>query len=228
MGSCRPGWVSWSGRSSELALTLPFALAFQEAYGSGGTPGLVPGGVAAWLYDRVLVGGDAKVVYDRYGVAYLVALGLVTASLFALARPIRGGNRVVLGGLVVLCVGILGDYAVPNDVVGGIGFLLEGIGFLLVAVGVGFVVRGRSGALGGVGAALAALACMVAGAAATGHIPGGPGLTILVGALAIRTIRGHEARRCQRRRNGRSRRLSRLCCVGCPLARPRPTVHARR
>ena len=42
-----------------------------------------------------------------------------------------------------------------------------------------------AGALAGPGAALATLACMVAGGALTGHIPGGPGLTILVGALAF-------------------------------------------
>ena len=168
-----------------LALTLPFALAFQEAYGSGGAAGLVPGGVSPWLFEHGLLGGDSKAAYDRYGVAYLVALGLVTASLFVLARPIREGRWVVLVGLVVLCLGIFGDYAVPNDIVGGIGFMLEGIGFLVVAVGVGLVVRWRAGALVGAGAALATLACMVAGGALTGHIPGGPGLTILVGALAF-------------------------------------------
>lgn len=167
-----------------LGLTLPFALAFQEAYGSGGAAGLVPGGVSPWLFEHGLLGGNSKAVYDRYGVAYLAALGLVTASLFALVRPIRErSRRVVIVGLVVLCVGIFADYAVPNDVVGGIGFLLEGVGFLVVAVGVGLVVHGRAGALVGAGAALATLACMVAGGALVGHIPGGPGLTILVGAL---------------------------------------------
>ena len=168
-----------------IALTLPFALAYQEAYGSGEAAGLVPAGVSPWLLERGLLGGDPEAVYDRYGVAYLVALGLVTASLFALTRPIRGGRRVALIGLIVLCVGIFGDYAVPNDIVGGIGFLLEGIGFLIVAIGVGRVVSEREGALVGVGAAVATLACMIAGGALTGHIPGGPGLTILVGALAF-------------------------------------------
>jgi hypothetical membrane protein len=168
-----------------LALTLPFALAFQEAYGSGEAQGLVPGGVSPWLFEHGMLGGDAKAVYDRYGVAYFVALGLVTASLFALARPSRGGRRVVLVGLVVLCVGILGDYAVPNDIVGGIGFVLEGIGFIIVAVGVGLVARERAGALVGAGAALATFACMIAGGVLTGHVPGGPGLAILVGALTF-------------------------------------------
>lgn len=168
-----------------LALTLPFALAFHEAYGSGGSAGLVPGGVSPWLFEQGLLGGDSEAVYDRYGVAYLVALGLLTASLFVFVRPIRGGRRVVLVGLVVLCVGILGDYAVPNDVVGAVGFLLEGVGFLVVAVGVGLAVRGRAGGLAGAGAALATLACMVAGGALIGHIPSGPGLTVLVGALAF-------------------------------------------
>ena len=168
-----------------LALTLPFALAFQEAYGSGGAAGLVPGGVSPLLFEHGLLGGDPEAVYDRYGVAYLLALGLVTASLFVLARPAGGGRRVILVGLVVLCVGVFGDYAVPNDIVGVIGFMLEGIGFLVVAIGVGLIVRGRAGALVGAGAALATLACMVAGGALTGHIPGGPGLTILVGALAF-------------------------------------------
>ena len=173
------------GALGGLALTLPFALAFQEAYGSGGPAGFVPAGVSPWLFENGLLGGDPKAVYDRYGVAYLVALGLVTVSLFVLARPIREGRRVILVGLVVLCVGILGDYAVPNDVVGGVGFLLEGIGFLVVAIGVGLVVRGRAGTLLGAGAALGTLACMVAGGVFTGHIPGGPGLTILLGALTF-------------------------------------------
>ena len=168
-----------------LALTLPFALAFQEAYGSDGAAGLVPGDASPWLFERGLLGGDSKAVYDRYGVAYFAALVLVTASLFVLARPIRGGRRVVLAGLVVLCVGIFGDYAVPNDIVGGIGFMLEGLGFLIVAIGVGLVARERAGALVGAGAALATFACMIAGGVLTGHVPVGPGLTILVGALAF-------------------------------------------
>lgn len=184
------------GAVAGLALTLPFALAFQEAYGSDGSPGLVPAGVSPWLLEHGLLGGDSKAVYDRYGVAYLGALGLVTVSLFVLVRPIREGRRVVLVGLVVLCAGILGDYAVPNDVVGGVGFLLEGIGFLVVAVGVGLVARGRAGTLLGAGAALVTLACMVAGGAFTGHIPGGPGLTILLGALTFALLadaRGDDA-----------------------------------
>ena len=91
----------------------------------------------------------------------------------------------MLAGLVVLCVGIFGDYAVPNDIVGGIGFMLEGLGFLIVAIGVGLVARERAGALVGAGAALATFACMIAGGVLTGHVPGGPGLTILVGALTF-------------------------------------------
>lgn len=172
------------GALAGLALTVPFAVAFEEAYGSGGA-GFLPENVAPWLFEHGLLGGDAKGVYDRYGVAYLLALGLVTAALAALARPVRGGRRVILVGLAVLCVGIFGDYAVPNDVVGGVGFLLEGIGFLVVAVGVGLLVRERAGGLAGAGAAVATLACMVAGGAVTGHIPGGPGLTILIGSLAF-------------------------------------------
>jgi hypothetical protein len=174
-----------SGALAGLALTLPFALAFHEAYESGESAGLVPEGLAPWLFEHGLLGGDSKAVYDRYGVAYLVALGLITAALFVLARPTQEGRRVILIGLIVLCVGIFGDYVVPNDVVGGVGFLLEGVGFLVVAVGVGLVVRSRAGAVVGAGATLATLASMVAGGALTGHIPGGPGLTILVGALAF-------------------------------------------
>jgi hypothetical protein len=168
-----------------IALTPPFALAYEEAYGAGGAAGLLPAGLAGWLFEHGLLGGDSEAVYDRYGIAYLVALGLVTASLVVLARPVRGGRRVILVGLVVLCVGIFGDYAVPNDVVGGVGFLLQGIGLLVAGVGVGLLVRPNGGALAGAGAALGTLACMFAGGALTGHIPSGPGLTILVGALAF-------------------------------------------
>ena len=174
-----------SGALVGVALTLPFAVAYREAYDPGGTAGLVPGGLSPWLFDHGLLGGDSKAVYDRYGVAYLLALALVTASLFVLARRIREDTRVALVGLVVLCVGIFGDYAVPNDVVGVVGFFLEGVGFLVVAVGVGLVVRSRTGAVVGAGATLAMLAGMVAGGALTGHVPGGPGLTILLGALAF-------------------------------------------
>jgi hypothetical protein len=177
-----------------LALTLPFAVAFHEAYDSGGAAGLVPPGLSPWLFEHGLLGGDSEGVYDRYGVAYLVAIVLVTTSLFALARPVSEGRRVVLVGLVVLCAGIFGDYAVPNDVVGGVGFLLEGIGFLVVGVGVGLVVRRRAGALAGAAATLATLACMVTGNALTGHIPSGPGLTVLLGAIAFSLT--------PRRRNG--------------------------
>ena len=172
------------GALAGLALTVPFAVAFEEAYGSGGA-GFLPEDVVPWLFEHGLLGYDSKGVYDRYGVAYFLALVLVTASLAVLARPVRGGRRVILVGLVVLCVGIFGDYAVPNDVVGGVGFLLEGIGFVVVAVGVGLLVRERVGSLTGAGAAVATLACMVTGGALTGHIPGGPGLTILTGALAF-------------------------------------------
>lgn len=175
-----------------IALTPPFALAYEEAYGAGGAAGLLPAGVARWLFEHGLLGGDSEAVYDRYGIAYLVALGLVTASLVVLARPVRGGRRVILVGLVVLCVGIFGDYAVPNDVVGGVGFLLQGIGLLVAAVGVGLLVRRNAGALAGAGAALATLACMFAGGALTGHIPSGPGLTILAGALAFALFAGVE------------------------------------
>jgi hypothetical protein len=175
-----------------MALTPPFALAYEEAYGAGGSPGLWPAGVAPWLFERGLLGGDAEVVYDRYGIAYLVALGLLTASLGVLARPVRGGRRVILFGLIVLCVGIFGDYAVPNDFVGGVGFLLQGVGFLVAWMGVGLLVRQHAGTLAGVGAALGMLASMFAGGALTGHIPSGPGLTILVGALAFALFAGVE------------------------------------
>ena len=193
----RGGWgveTAWTGagedwcrlrRACRLALTLPFALAFNEAYESGESAGFVPEGLSPWLFEHGLLGDDSKAVYDRYGAAYLVALGLVTAALFVLARPVREGRRVILIGLVVLCVGIFGDYVVPSDVFGGVGFLLEVVGFLVVAVGVGLVVRSRAGAVVGAGATLATLASMVAGGALTGHIPGGPGLTILLGALAF-------------------------------------------
>jgi hypothetical protein len=176
------------GALAGLALTLPFAVAFQEAYGSGGA-GFLPADVAPWLFEHGFLGGDSEGGYDRYGVAYLLALVLVTASLAVLARPMRGGRRVILVGLVILCVGIFGDYAIPNDFVGGVGFLVEVISFVVVAVGVGLLVRERAGSLAGAGAAVVTLACMVAGAALTGHIPGGPGLTILIGALAFALVR---------------------------------------
>lgn len=165
-------------------VTIPFAVAFNEAYDSG-RAGLLPARVAEWARDRGLLGTDTAAVYDRYGVLYLLALGLVTVCFVLIVRPRSPATRAVVLGLLVLCVGLVLDYAVPNDYIGAVGFLLELVGFVAVAVAVGLVVRGRSGWLAALTATLAVLACMVAGGVLTGHVPSGPGLPILVGALAL-------------------------------------------
>lgn len=165
-------------------LTIPFAVAFNEAYDSG-RAGVLPARIAEWTRDRGLLGTDSVEVYDRYGALYLLALGLVTACLVLIVRPLSVGTRAVAVGLLVLCAGVVLDYVVPNDYIGAAGFLLELIGFVVVAVAVGLVVRERSGRLAALTATLAVLACMVAGGVLTGHVPSGPGLPILVGALVL-------------------------------------------
>lgn len=165
-------------------LTIPFALAFNEAYDSG-RAGVLPARVADWTRDRGLLGGDAAAIYDRYGVLYLLVLGLVTVSLVLVVRPVSAGTRALVVGLLILCAGVLLDYVVPNDYIGAVGFMLEQLGFVAVAVAVGLIVRVRSGRLAAMAATLAVLACMVVGGVLTGHVPSGPGLTILVGALAV-------------------------------------------
>lgn len=165
-------------------LTVPFALAFNEAYDSG-RAGVLPARVGDWVRDRGLLGADAAAIYDRYGVLYLLALGLATVSFVLVVRPVAAGTRALVAGLLILCAGVLLDYVVPNDYVGAFGFLLELIGFVVVAVAVGLIVRQRSGRLAAMAATLAVVACMAVGGVLTGHVPSGPGLTILAGALVV-------------------------------------------
>ena len=93
-------------------------------------------------------------------------------------------------GLGLVELGILGDYGVPSDIVGGVGFLLTGVGFLTAAVGCGMLgwalLRDRAASRWtslGVGAI--GLVSVVGGMALVGHIPSGPGLGFVCGALIL-------------------------------------------
>lgn len=165
-------------------VTVPFALAFNEAYDSG-RAGLLPARVADWARDQGLLGPDAAAIYDRYGALYLLVLALVTVCFVLIVRPESAGTRAIVLGLLILCAGVALDYVVPNDYIGAFGFLLELISFVAVAVAVGLVVRESSGRLAATTATLAVLACMVGGGVLTGHVPSGPGLPILVGAFVL-------------------------------------------
>lgn len=139
--------------------------------------------------------------YDRYGTVYLGAWVLALSGLAGLvhARWQASGPRLrcawtgVLGALTVVAVGILGDYALPDDVDGGVGFLLTGLGFLAVLVafpvlGWALRVEGQAGLVAAWGVGVLGVVAVVGGLFLVGHIPSGPGAGLAL--LAVVTAAG--------------------------------------
>lgn len=140
----------------------------------------------------------SQTVYDRYGVLYLAAWVLALAGLAALVRPqlelapqrLRRAWLAVLGCLGLVAVGILGDYAIPNDIVGGVGFLLTGLGFLgasLACALLGYALRRQIGLSRWVAWSVGVLGAVsvVGGMALVGHIPSGPGCGFALAAIVV-------------------------------------------
>jgi len=187
------------GGFTALLITPAFALSYFSAYA---VPGESPSPWLAALQDTLAEAGllepGSETVYDRYGVLYLAAWVLALAGLVALVRPqlglatprLRRAWVGVLGCLALVAVGILGDYAVPNDVVGGVGFVLTGLGFLGATVAfalLGYALRRHIGASQGVASSVGALGVVsvVGGMALVRHIPSGPGLGFLLAAIVV-------------------------------------------
>lgn len=189
-----------------LLLTPPFASAYFRSYGAGESR-------RAWL--RALDGpledlgffgaGRVTAIYHSYGLAYGLALLLVLTSLVVLSRRWQAsraesaGWRVILVGLALVTIGTFSDYGLPyNGPVPNIGFGLEMIGFLVVAIGtviLGIALRVSDRAtiatcltVGAIGPASGML-----GMWALGHIPSGPGVLLMLGAV-VAGFRGPPSR----------------------------------
>lgn len=196
-----------------VLLTPVFALSYFLAYG---LPQESPPGWLASLREPLTDAGlldGSTVMYDRYGLFYCAAWVLALAGLVGRLRPqwgrsaprLRRSWTVVVTGLGVVAVGIFGDYAPVSDIVGGVGFVLTGVGFLIAAVGCGFLGwalrrdRGASPVVAlGVGAF--GVVSLVGGMALVGHIPSGPGLGWVVGAIVLGLARRPQSRRNVTRR----------------------------
>ena len=182
-----------------VLLTPAFALSYFISYG---VPDELP---PAWLSQAqgpltdagLLVAGSTS-LYDRYGLLYLAASALALAGLVGLLRPqcsefaprVRRAWAVLVTGLVLVEVGILGDYGAPSDIVGGVGFVLTGLGFLIAAAGcgmLGWALRRdhaarvlRSWGVGALG-----VGSVIGGLVLVGHIPSGPGLGFAFSAIVL-------------------------------------------
>jgi len=187
------------GGSAAVLLTPPFALSYFSAYGAPSE--LPPSWLAALRGPLTGVGileTGSTSVYDRYGLLYCAAWVLALAGLVGLLRRqwpelsvrLRRAWAVLVAGLGVGAVGILGDYAPVDDIAGVIGFLLTGVGFLIAAVGsalLGWALRrdGRLDPTAALGVAALGVTSLVGGMALVGHIPSGPGVGWVLGALVL-------------------------------------------
>lgn len=181
-------------------LTPPFALSYFLSYGVGQNES--PPGWLSQLQNPLtnagLLDAGSTSTYDRYGLLYLAASMLALVGLAGVLQRqwprymprIRRAWVVLVTGLGLVELGILGDYGVSSDIVGGMGFLMTGLGFLTAAAGCGMLgwalSRERAASSWtslGVGAF--GLISAVGGMALIGHIPSGPGLGFVSCALFL-------------------------------------------
>jgi hypothetical protein len=117
-------------------------------------------------------------------------MALVRPRLGRATPRMRRAWVAVLSCLALVAVGILGDYAIPNDVVGGVGFALTGLGFLGATVAFAFLghaLRRHVGASRWVAWSVGVLGVVsvVGGMALVGHIPSGPGCGFAAAAIVV-------------------------------------------
>lgn len=187
------------GGLAALLLTPAFALSYYLGYG------LPEESPPRWLTlvrepltGAGLVVAGSTAVYDRYGLFYGAAWVLALTGLVGLLRRewpaftvrLRRAWAVVVTGLGVVAVGILGDYAPVSDTIGGVGFVLAGLGFLISAVGsglLGWTLRRerRLNPMTALGVGALGMVSLVGGMALVGHIPSGPGVGWVAGALVL-------------------------------------------
>ncbi|GAA3202557.1 hypothetical protein [Microbacterium terregens] len=190
-------WVMALGGLLVVLITPAFALSYFGAYGDEYQ---APHDWLAALQDPLVSGGaldpGSTAQYDGYGLMYLGAwviglvglVGVVGSQWVRFTERLRRAWSAVIATLALVTVGVFGDYALPDEVLGFIGFVLTGVGFLAAAVM--FLLLGRAlrrelgtrrraawtvGALG--------IVSVFGGMALVGHIPSGPGLGFAVAAL---------------------------------------------
>jgi hypothetical protein len=162
-----------------LLLTPPFASAYVGWAGESPTP------LINTLRSAVapLLGfASVDVVYQTYGRLYLLAALLMFAGLVVLRPQVaRHLGRLGDRGLVVLVVGLVGDYVIGEtfgEVLHGLSFTVEGLGILVLLVGTLLVGIGgrRTADLPTPVALLLILALPLAciGTFLIGHLPSGP------------------------------------------------------
>jgi hypothetical protein len=184
------------GGSVCLSLTLPWALAYQRAYGAGQGES-----INAWIEQfewlSWISGLDAISTYERYGAMFGFALAVVAFSLAVVVRSRKGKGKgrwerrgwlVIIGGLGVEAVGSMSDE-----------FGLQLVGLLLIMIGtpiLGWAVRREAGVglIQAIGIALIGPLGVIVGTVINGHIPGDPATPFIIAAMIIgitRTARHH-------------------------------------
>ena len=206
-----PNLVRWGGLAAMtggvlgIALTFPFALAYDLVYGAYGDRPFWSGPAEA-LYPLYFASGER--VYYTYGRLYFLTLLPELLALYALRRVRGGGSgalerwgfRLSLVGTWMAVVGVFTDYWVPVPP----GYLLVIVGTLpLVA---GFVLLGLG--LRRAGAVPPWVAVVVVGAAVgtvpvmfllVFHVPSGPLLTFHIIWVALGALLWSERPTLMRR-----------------------------
>jgi hypothetical protein len=166
-------------------LTLPWALAYQKAYGAGQGES-----INAWIKQfewlSWVSGLDAISTYERYGAMFGLALGVVAFCLAVVVRSRKGKGRwerrgwlVTISGLAAEAVGSMSDE-----------FGLQLLGLLLIMIGtpiLGWAVRREAGVglIQAIGIALIGPLGIIVGTVVNGHIPGGPATPIIIAGMII-------------------------------------------
>jgi len=201
-------WVMAAGGLFALLVTPPFALSYFSAYPMPNeAPPTWLAALGPSLTTAGLLDAGSAAVYDRYGLLYLASwligivglIGVLSSQWVRFSRPLRHVWLVAVGCLIVVALGIFGDYGLPDEVGSLTGFALTWIG--LVAAAVAFAFLGRTlrrefrvswrvawgiGVLGAVS--------IIVGFLLVRHIPSGPCLGfVVVGLIAGVTHPWREA-----------------------------------
>lgn len=192
-----PNWTKWAGVAAllggllSLLLTIPFALAYFQAYPGYGVP-------PPWLLSfrrplsTLLAFAPATVVYAIYGRLFGLVYLLFLPGVFGLhqVQQVRPGNaeqwsfRLLVSALVTTWLGVLSDYWAN-----GAGFLLEVVGLLLLLLSTTLygIVTLRTAVL----PSWSAWPLILAGPAGCvttlllGHVPSGPTVTVAIAWMVV-------------------------------------------